>query len=442
MRHRRRSDPQGDAEEDEEDGEIDDEEPPRGRPVPRRAGIPHPHRPIQPWSPDGGVPEVGWLGRTKRPVFWRARDSLWFEPVVAVMIVFLLLVSLWAYTDNWPPVYVVESSSMQHGPSDVLGLLNTGDLLLAQKTDASRVIPYEVGSQTGYTTYGEYGDVVLYYPNGQTGISPIIHRAILYLEWSPQTNSFNLTELASLTCTFSNHPFYRTWSTLGGCGTTGVSGNLSLYGIGWRSANLTVTLSTLGTHSGFLTMGDNNLAAGASAVGEPDQPTLSSLVEPAWMIGVARGMIPWFGSLKLLLQGDSAMVPAQSWQYLGATLAALVLGGLGLHLALRRVEERRELAEDENDEESGSDEEADQPGLLARLRQRLSREEAEEEDEELDEPPERPHHTRRVRIDARHLARTGGRPRPKTRREPRSNSHPDSGNQHGAHAKKPHHQRD
>ncbi|MGI0156727.1 MAG: hypothetical protein ACREDE_11440, partial [Thermoplasmata archaeon] len=46
------------------------------------------------------------LPREEHPVYWRARDSLYFEPLVAVAIIVLLLVGLYAYTQNWPPVYV------------------------------------------------------------------------------------------------------------------------------------------------------------------------------------------------------------------------------------------------------------------------------------------------------------------------------------------------
>ena len=59
-------------------------------------------------------------------------------------------------------------------------------------------------------------------------------------------------------------------------------------------------------------------------------------------MGVARGMIPWFGAFKLLLEGQASMVPTQSWQLMALTVAAVLLGGLGVHLALRRSAEAEE----------------------------------------------------------------------------------------------------
>jgi signal peptidase len=406
-------------------GSDDEEDPPEEeegeeKPAPRRS---HAHRRqgesgggVKPWSPDGEEePENGggWFHRgPKRPVYWRARDSLWFEPLVALAILLLLLVSLWAYTQNWPPVYVIESESMQHGSNDVLGVINTGDLVLAQKVDPSKITPYMVGVQNGYQTYGEYGDVLLYYPNGDTSVTPVIHRALLYLEWDPLNNTYSAPELSPLPCSLTSHPYYRTASTLSSCGTSGIAGELTLYNVGWQGVTVGVDVGDLGSHSGFLTMGDNNYIPGNPGTGDPDEPSISSLVEPGWVLGVARGMIPWFGALKLLLQGDTSEVPSQSWQFLGLSIAGIVLAALGVHLAVRRIEQRRE---EERSGEPPPDDEA-QVGLLARLLERAHLSHHDDvEDEEESEPRHRSR-PRTVKMDPRRLARKGGRPKPHIRR--------------------------
>ncbi|MCI4362735.1 MAG: S26 family signal peptidase [Thermoplasmata archaeon] len=404
------------SDEEEDPSEEDAEE----EPAPRRSR--HRRRPgepaagITPWSPDGtegGEGGGGWFHRgPKRPVYWRARDSLWFEPLVALAILVLLLVALWAYTQNWPPVYVIESESMQHGSNDVLGVINTGDLVLAQKIDPNKITPYMVGVQNGYQTYGEYGDVLLYYPNGDTSVTPIIHRALLFLEWNPLNNTYAAPELAPLPCSPTSHPYYRTSSTLSTCGTSSIAGQLTLYNVGWQGVTVAVDVGTLGSHSGFVTMGDNNYLPGHPGTGDPDEPTLTSLVEPGWVLGVARGMIPWFGALKLLLQGDTSMVPSQSWQFLGLSLAGIVLAGLGIHLAVRRLEQRRE-AERSGDDASATEEHV---GLLARLLERAHLSSKDEEDESDEPTPPTHHRGRTVRVDPRRLARRGGRPKPHTRR--------------------------
>ena len=284
---------------------------------------------------DGGGPR---RPRDKPPVFWRARDSLYFEPLVALAIIVLLLVSLFAYTSNWPPVYVVESNSMQHGPGDHLGDLNAGDVVLAQKTSLSSIVTYVQGAATGYGTYGSYGDVLLYYPNGSSSATPIVHRAIVFLEYNPRNNTFNATGLTPAECGTGSPYLYETPQTAGRCGTVGlgITDSLEIFGIEGRTLTVDFSCTTnLGDHSGFVTLGDNNSA--------PDQfsggcgpPPLSTLVEPGWVIGVARGMLPWFGALKLLLDGNAGKVPTASWEFLGLTIAGIIFAGAGLHVLLRR----------------------------------------------------------------------------------------------------------
>lgn len=377
----------GSDEEDPEDNDPEEVDAPRRRsPHPRHRGrdrtSSHRH-PVRRWrasvddeSAGAGIDAPD--GRpTRPPVFWRARDSLYFEPLVALAIVILLIVGMYAYTQNWPPVYVVESNSMQHGSNDVLGVINTGDLVLAQKIASTAIVPYVVGIATGYSTYGEFGDVILYHPNG-VGSTPVIHRAILFLTYNPN-GSYNAPDLAGLPCGNQPNAVYATPSTFQNCGTTGLTGTLDLYDVGWHPVNVSVDLSSsaLGGHSGFLTLGDNNFlpsCSGAQCVGFPDQTNgISELVEPGWIIGVARGMIPWFGAVKLALEGGASMVPSQSWQFLGLTLAGLILIAFGIHYAFRAegIEDPRRKAE----EETAS-------------RDREAREQAEDEDE--DEEEERP----------------------------------------------------
>jgi len=422
-------DDEDDEEEVEETDDEEEEEETAPRRRPRGAARRGRHRPYRPpvrrWRASeadeeeeeeeettGKHPPPSWR---KKPVFWRARDSLYFEPLVAVAIIVVLLVSLYAYTQNWPPVYVVESNSMQHGSTDQLGLINAGDLVLAQKLPLSGITSYMGGIASGYSTYGEYGDVLLYWPNGQGG-TPVIHRALLYLQWDP-SGSYNATDL-SPPCGTQPGATWAYLPTLSGsptCSTNKLDGYLRLYHVGWNSQNVTIDLTpavapgTLGDHSGYVTMGDNN--------SRPDQegpPTISSLVEPGWIIGVARGMIPWFGSVKLLLDGDAGRVPAQSWELMGLTIVGVILAAFGIHYALRREgietplrreEEEEAAAEAEAEEESEPPESAPR-GWLARFRRRRSDEEEEEEDE-----------TRhRTRPPPSHVPHRRGRPVPQVRR--------------------------
>jgi signal peptidase I len=378
---------------------------------------------------EGSAPPPG-----KPPVFWRARDSLYFEPLVALAIVVLLIVGMYAYTQNWPPVYVVESKSMQHGTNDIVGLINTGDLVLAQKISSNAIVPYVIGMQTGYSTYGEYGDVILYQPNGQSA-TPIIHRAILFLTWTPY-GTYDASDLAGLPCGSAPNAVFATFapgSSTPSCSTTNLTGTLDLYGIGWRSANVSLPMSPtlLGAHSGFLTMGDNNFADSdctTSCVGLPDPlEGFSQLVEPGWIIGVARGMIPWVGAIKLALQGQASMVPSQSWQFLGLTVVALILLAFGIHYLFRAegIEDPRRKKEEEEEAreraDAADDEEDDEPPtrthrFLTALRPWRAKD---DEEDDLTPPRRAAKPTRAEKLTARR-----GRPRPHVRRAEKKRPRP------------------
>ena len=420
---RRRGEPEDPEDDSDSDDESDPEEPEDEETTPappRRSASAHRRsatRPVRPWTIEdldeegddlrAAEEEVkktgGWwsdlVQSLRRPVFFRARDSWYFEPLLALAIIVLLLVSLYAYTSNWPPVYVVESGSMQHGSGDTVGLINTGDLVLVKHVDPSTVTTYVEGEQTGYTTYGEYGDVVLYHPNGDTSVTPVIHRAILYLEWVPSAQAFTAPSLVGLPCGSAPDADYSVSGAPGGCAWSGLVTTITLYHVGWRSATVVIPLATLGHYSGFVTMGDNNLNHDTPPQGETDQMLgISGLVSGGWIIGVARGMVPWVGAFKLLIEGNAGAVPTQSWQFLALTLSAIVLAGFGLHYLFRvegiedprRLEEERKEARDKSEEAEGGPEEWEERPKGSRwkgLHRWLAT--PEEEEEEATEPSRR-----------------------------------------------------
>lgn len=329
------------------------------------------------------VEEARNRARSPRTVYWRFRDSYLFVPLVAIVVIILLLGGLLAYTQTWPPIYVVESSSMQHGTSDVLGVINAGDMVLSQQVGLASITTYIAGMSGGYQTYGEYGDVLLYQPNGGSG-TPVIHRALLFLDYDPLNGTYNASALAGLPCGAGTPgAVYSISDHASGCGPYGMSGTLTLYHIGWQGATVVIPLAVinLGTHSGFLTMGDNNFetsrgadpnCSGSSCRGTTDQTDgLSQLVTSAWIVGVARGLVPWFGGLRLLLTGGAAAVPSQSWELMALTVVAVVLAGFALHYAWKsfRPPDRRRVAVEERrreEEEADETEEDEEPGAPRR----------------------------------------------------------------------------
>src|SRR2546428_8276368 len=91
------------------------------------------------------------------------------DVILAVAIVGIAIGSIFAYSGVWPPMVVVESGSMQHSSSaSYLGVIDTGDLVLVQAVDSDPglVTTYVQGRATGYDTYSNYGDVIVFHPPG------------------------------------------------------------------------------------------------------------------------------------------------------------------------------------------------------------------------------------------------------------------------------------
>lgn len=60
--------------------------------------------------------------------------------------------------------------------------IRIGDYIFIKSTDRTKIITYNEGKEMGYSTFDEYGDVILYKPRGREDITPIIHRAMYYVE--------------------------------------------------------------------------------------------------------------------------------------------------------------------------------------------------------------------------------------------------------------------
>ncbi|MDW7727635.1 MAG: signal peptidase I [Candidatus Methanoperedens sp.] len=104
--------------------------------------------------------------------FWVAllRDVIF---VVAVVVIFSSVSHI--ALGLWTPMVAVESGSM-------LPNIHIGDIVFIESFDRSEIITYETGTRTGYTSFGDYGNVILYNKLGQKGSTPIIHRAMYYVE--------------------------------------------------------------------------------------------------------------------------------------------------------------------------------------------------------------------------------------------------------------------
>jgi len=231
--------------------------------------------------------------------------------VVAFAIVFLIIGGLWAYSGVWPPLVVIESASMQHSDTrSYIGVIDTGDLVILKKQDASSIRPYLESVGDGYSTYSELGDVVIYRPFGSYDRTPIIHRALCRVVYNSTGGGFDVPALASLTSE------QQDWEVKGGDDVWyDIHGTLVLYDVGFNDVevriNFTVMLSNFANahvapHGGLITLGDNNhgIIDQSSMAGVCWRPVMDN-----WLNGVARGELPWFGLIKLYASGQASQVP-------------------------------------------------------------------------------------------------------------------------------------
>jgi signal peptidase len=138
-----------------------------------------------------------------------ARDLLWIVAVVGGIALALFLIC-----GTWPAVVTIESQSMDPH-------MRIGDLVVVVQKDRYGELQTRVqGNTTGYKKFEDYGDVVIYQPNGaknptmpipfiSSGVHPIIHRAIakVDVEHLPE---YVLLDLVNLSKYYEPHGGYIT----------------------------------------------------------------------------------------------------------------------------------------------------------------------------------------------------------------------------------------
>lgn len=179
--------------------------------------------------------------------YFKESDNFWIgllRDFLSILIIFVILSSIsYIIMGRFSPMVAVESGSM-------MPHIQVGDYIFIKSADRTKIITYNDGKETGHSTFDEYGDVILYKPRGKEGVTPIIHRAMYYVE--------------------EGQPM---WS-------------------GGPSAPF----------AGYITKGDNPTTNSAY----DQQGSISPLipVKPEWVIGVARfGRIPLLGCVSLASHG-------------------------------------------------------------------------------------------------------------------------------------------
>ena len=97
------------------------------------------------------------------------KDMVW---VVAILLLYISISHL--TLGVWQPLVVVESGSMEPH-------LYRGDVVLIQSPAMTNISTWREGKEAGHTSFGDFGDVILYQKLGQDG-TPIIHRAMYFVQ--------------------------------------------------------------------------------------------------------------------------------------------------------------------------------------------------------------------------------------------------------------------
>lgn len=175
--------------------------------------------------------EKSLIARLKSLHFWleRLRDAVYIGGLILV-----ITGIIYAFAGIWPPVVSVGGQSM-------LPDLMPDDLIFISGLNRAGVITYSEALPSGYRTFGDYGDVIVFRPFGNESQTPVIHRAMYYVEEGKQL---------------------------------------------WPGG-------PAAPHPGYVTKGDNNFFYDQSSLISREQP-----VRKEWVIGVSRFRIPFLGAVR------------------------------------------------------------------------------------------------------------------------------------------------
>ncbi len=170
--------------------------------------------------------------------------------------VVLVGVLLFAVSGVWPPLVAIESPSMEPH-------IDEGDLVFVMAEERFSGANAEHGVVTAqrgerYVRFQQPGDVIVYEPDGNPDRTPIIHRAMFYVEAG------------------------ENWYDRADPDARGGADNC---------AELT---NCPANESGFITKGDNNRhydQIGGRPISDP--------VRPEWIIGTAEYRVPLLGEIRL-----------------------------------------------------------------------------------------------------------------------------------------------
>ena len=273
--------------------------------------------------------------------------------VIGVVLILIggMYIGVRAYSGVNPPFTVINSGSMMHSDDSKIGIIDTGDMIVVKDPDTLNIHTYVDGAKSGYRSFGEYGDVIVYMKPNQN----IIHRAMIYMELKSNSMGTIVWYIPSLQgydkwnvtpdSTYSDDRTHRDlcWNEETGELTLTYDRYAWMFwleDVGYAGLNVNINLYTLGTSSdegdsGYLTKGDN-----ASTNTRFDQCSgiyENKLVQKDKIKSVAVFEIPWIGAIKLMLKGNGDSVPSNSKLNLLLTFIALIVLIVLINFIINRI---------------------------------------------------------------------------------------------------------
>jgi signal peptidase len=152
-------------------------------------------------------------------------------------------------------------------------------------------------------------------------------------------------------------------------------GTLVLRKIGYDEMDVSINLNNIilnynnnpeiEPHSGFITLGDHNGANHDQNMLRDGHGGVVRPITPDWVVGKARGELPWFGLIKLYFQDNTITerAPANSWTMLWITLILIFAIPISIDIILIILERRKEKMGVKDEEEESKEEVEDKEPL-------------------------------------------------------------------------------
>lgn len=272
-------------------------------------------------------------------------DRNFIFAIGAIAIVFIGgYAGLAAYTGFASPFSVVMSQSMQHDMThSEIGIIDTGDVVIVKDPSKADICSYIEGTQNGYESFGDYGSVIIY--NRGNGQNPVIHRAILWLDYDAGTDTWSAPSLKNYSGEWSvidpdTEIGTKDWSSM--------KGVLRFTDITNSDKTVEIDLESLQKISGYLTMGDNPVT---NKYFDQSVGIIDHLIAVDDIRSVAVMEIPWIGCIKLAIKGSDNLkyvtnsIPSLMMSFIAIISILLVFDAASLYQNQKKMKRKVEDAE-------------------------------------------------------------------------------------------------